>query len=222
MHREPTGKPGGARRVVRMFLLTLAALGCLPPGAVQARPTSAFRVRLPGSASEGKGAGNRAVHGNAALLVPRAWRRDPYTNNRTTGHLAVRLSPRCEATIEVNTWIGVLRKSPSLEIESAMDFWFEVFAPTHPRPLPLVGHHTGKERAWALATPPASYVPAPLHISPYYGVPIQRLPRTHLWTSVSIGVRTEAACVSSLPHRSSLQSALETTLRTASFLTSLN
>jgi hypothetical protein len=98
-----------------------------------------------------------------------------------------------------------------------MDFWYSVFAPERPVPVPLVAHHSTHNRAWALSIPPTVEEPSRPRISPFYGVLLARLPQPGYWASISLGVTTTAACTKALPGRAGMEDALERVLETTSF-----
>ena len=131
----------------RVSLALLASFTLMPIAGSQARAVREFNERLPGIATEAAGNGPR-VNGHVVLTIPRDWVRHS-SNARTEAHLSERLSARCTARIEISTEVGTLSREPALEIEAAMDFWFEIFAPVEPRPLPLVAQHVSSNRAWS-------------------------------------------------------------------------
>jgi hypothetical protein len=100
-------------------------------------------------------------------------------------------------------------------MEDGEDFWFELFAPVKPRPVPLVAGHVGPRDAWELATPPSG-TSGP-QVSPYYGTAAGRLGSSRVWGDVHIGVRAPLSCVDALPRRTQLQNQIESVLRTAEF-----
>jgi hypothetical protein len=216
-----------AALAVTFLVGSLTASGALAKGSIE------LSVRLPGTL-QGLGAHDQhtVVHGHATVVAPGGWRSMRSTDGGTSGHLRVSLSGACAASIEVSTWIGVLGEPAFSSIESSMDFWYGVFAPVAPRPLPLVAKHVSRERAWALSTPPEpspdtepasnSGPPAtPVRVSPYFGVDMQRLALPDTWAAVMVGARTTPACVANLPRRASLQAALEGMLKGASFHASI-
>jgi hypothetical protein len=199
-------------------LLVSACLGA--PGASHAAPAAKLVLRLPSHATENHPRGlGRPVAGQATVLIPAGWTRTRSTHAQTNSHLLYTLSPSCRAKIEINTWVGRLETRPTLEIERAMDFWYSVFAPERPVPLPLVAHRSTHNRIWALSVPrpPAAEEPARPRISPFYGVLLVRLPQAGYWASISLGVRTTVACTNALPDRAALEDAIEGVLETTSF-----
>jgi hypothetical protein len=214
-------KPSSSNKRRSALVTAVLVSVCLgAPGTSHAAATAKLVLGLPGHASENHPRGlGRTVAGQATVQIPAGWIRTRSTRARSTGHLLYALSSSCQARIEVNTWVGQLATTPALEIEGEMDFWYSVFAPERPVPVPLVAHHSTHNRVWALSVPksPTAGERFRPRISPFYGVLLARLPEAGYWASISLGVRTTIACTKALPGHTALEDAIEGVLETTSF-----
>jgi hypothetical protein len=186
-----------------------------------AAKTAELRVRLssPAQAFVHR-PGTQSVQGAVTVRVPSSWVRRRATDGGTVAHMLAKLAPGCTAEVEVTTWAGANDTRPSVAIAEAMAFWFYAPVPPRPFPVPIVAQRIARDRAWALGVPPGatpSEGPVAPRVSPFFGVVMQRMAAPDHWASASIGVRRLGACGSQLPHSSSLRSAIETALSSATF-----
>ncbi len=199
-------------------LLVAAACVCVAPASADAAARH-LSLRLIPSVVEGPGSahtGPSPARGTVLLRLPAAWGAPAIERGDSVARLHIALAPQCNVEIEAGNG-GIAKRAFSirLEMEDAEDFWFELFAPIRPRPVPLVAGRVGQRSAWELATPPAGGSGSP--VSPYYGTAAGRLGSTRVWGDVHIGVRAPPSCVDALPGRAQLQSEIESVLRTAVF-----
>jgi len=215
------------REIFRVCSVTIAftafcLAACAPTRAATASPLHRLVLRLPHTAVETGRAQRRSVVGSATLQVPTAWKGGGLTHGGTVDQLHVTVSASCAASIEATTWVGQLKRSPVLEIESTVGSWYSTFA--QPAPVPLVTFYTpgarSPHRVWQLdaAQPSSTPQPASSQESPLYGVLLARLHPRGLWASLMLGVRTTSTCTGTLADRSApLAQELETIMLSTVF-----
>ncbi len=197
-------------------LTTICLAACAPAGAAKASHLHRLVLRLPHTAVETGRTHGRSVLGSATFQVSTAWSSGGLAHDGTVDELNVTVSPSCTASIEVTTWVGQLKRSARLEIESIMNSRYSMFAPEQPLHVPFVtGYAPGRRGplgrgpvngVWQLDGPEApsgneessGTQPASPGTSPLYGVLIARLHPGGLWASLTLGVRTTSACTSTL------------------------
>jgi hypothetical protein len=142
--RTRRGMPRVGSAVIVFTTICLAT--CAPAGATKVSPLRRLVLRLPHTAVETSRTHGRSVVGSATFQASTAWSGGGQTHDGTVDELNVTVSPSCTASIEVTTWVGQLKRSARLEIESIMNSRYSKFAPEQPLHVPFVTGYAPSRR----------------------------------------------------------------------------
>jgi hypothetical protein len=166
----------------------------------------------------------RTIRGGVDFTVTGTWVRDRAAN-RIEAQYEVNLPGGCTARVNVYDWVGVLEHSPQSEVTSDVDFWYSIFHPTGPVPVPVLTRHRSHGRLWELVTPPTLISQASQpeieenerkkREVPMYGVQVEQLRGTNVWTALLLGLHTPPPCTRPLAQEAELRAQLEQLLRSA-------